>query len=82
MKFSRSLKKEDNKLIAYKGKCNSNEYSNKNKKGILFLGNISGRYINFTIKKLKWYCERPMQYDITSVTLNLTLQNPFRLTVK
>ena len=45
------FKKEDNKLIAYQGKCNSNECSNKNKNGISFVGNISGRYINFVIEE-------------------------------
>ena len=38
------FKKEDDKLIAYQGKCNSNECSNNNKKGISFIGNKSGRY--------------------------------------
>jgi hypothetical protein len=47
----KEFKKEDNKLIAYQGKCNSNECSNKNKKGISFVGNISGRYINFIIEE-------------------------------
>ncbi|OYX83789.1 MAG: hypothetical protein B7Y83_10325 [Flavobacteriales bacterium 32-34-25] len=45
------FKKEDKKLIAYKGKCNSNKCSNKNKNGISFVGNISGRYINFIIEE-------------------------------
>lgn len=45
------FKKEDNKLIAYRGKCNSNECPNKNKNGISFIGNISGRYINFIIEE-------------------------------
>jgi hypothetical protein len=47
----KEFKKEDDKLIAYKGKCNSNECSNKNKNGISFVGNISGRYINFIIEQ-------------------------------
>ena len=47
----KEFKKEDNKLIAYQGKCNSNECSNKNKNGISFVGNISGRYINFVIEE-------------------------------
>ena len=47
----KEFKKEDNKLIAYQGKCNSNECSNKNKNGISFIGNKSGRYINFIIEE-------------------------------
>lgn len=47
----KEFKKEDNKLIAYQGKCNSNECSNNNKNGISFVGNISGRYINFIIEE-------------------------------
>lgn len=47
----KEFKKEDKKLIAYKGKCNSNECSNKNKNGISFIGNKSGRYINFIIEE-------------------------------
>ena len=42
---------EDNKLIPYEGKCKSDECSNKNKKGIAFVGNKSGRYINFIIEE-------------------------------
>ena len=45
------FKKEDNKLIDYQGKCNSNECSNKNKNGFSFVGNKSGRYINFIIEE-------------------------------
>ena len=45
------FKKEDNKLIAYQGKCNSDECTNKNKNGISFVGNKSGRYINFVIEE-------------------------------
>jgi hypothetical protein len=47
----KEFKKEDNKLIAYQGKCNSSECSNKNKNGISFVGNKSGRYINFIIEE-------------------------------
>lgn len=47
----KEFKKEDNKLIDYQGKCNSNECSNKNKNGFSFVGNISGRYINFIIEE-------------------------------
>jgi hypothetical protein len=47
----KEFKKEDNKLIAYHGKCNSNECSNKNKNGFSFVGSISGRYINFIIEE-------------------------------
>ena len=47
----KEFKKEDNKLIAYQVKCNSTECSNKNKKGISFVGNGSGRYINFIIEE-------------------------------
>jgi len=47
----KEFKKEDNKLIAYQGKCNSNECSNKNKNGFSFVGNKSGRYINFIIEE-------------------------------
>lgn len=47
----KEFKKEDNKLIAYQGKCNSTECSNKNKNGFSFVGNISGRYINFIIEE-------------------------------
>ena len=45
------FQKEDNKLIPYEGKCNSDECTNKNKKGIAFVGNKSGRYINFIIEE-------------------------------
>jgi hypothetical protein len=45
------FKKEDNKLIPYEGKCNSDDCTNKNKKGIAFVGNKSGRYINFIIEE-------------------------------
>ena len=47
----KDFQKEDNKLIPYKGKCNSGECTNKNKKGIAFVGNKSGRYINFIIEE-------------------------------
>ena len=47
----KKFKKEDNKLIAYQVKCNSTECSNKNKKDISFVGNGSGRYINFIIEE-------------------------------
>ena len=46
----KDFQKEDNKLIPYEGKCKSDECSNKNKKGIAFVGNKSGRYINFIIE--------------------------------
>jgi hypothetical protein len=42
---------EDDLLIPYEGKCNSNECSNRNKKGISFVGNKSGRYINFIFEE-------------------------------
>jgi hypothetical protein len=45
------FKKEDNKLIAYQGKCNSKECSNTNKNGFCFMGNKSGRYINFIVEE-------------------------------
>lgn len=45
------FQKEDSKLIPYEGKCNSGECTNKNKKGIAFVGNKSGRYINFIIEE-------------------------------
>ena len=45
------FQKEDNKLIPYEGKCNSDKCTNKNKKGIAFVGNKSGRYINFIIEQ-------------------------------
>jgi len=47
----REFKTKDNKLIAYHGKCNSNECINNNKTGVCFVGNISGRYINFIIEE-------------------------------
>ena len=47
----KEFKKEDNKLIVYEGKCNSVECTNKNKNGISFIGNKSGRYINFIIEE-------------------------------
>ena len=47
----KDFQKEDNKLIPYEGKCKSDECSNKNKKGIAFVGNKSGRYINFIIEE-------------------------------
>ncbi len=43
------FQKEDNKLIAYQGKCNYKECSNTNKNGFCFMGNKSGRYINFIV---------------------------------
>jgi hypothetical protein len=45
------FQKEDSKLIPYEGKCNSGECTNKNKKGIAFVGNKSNRYINFIIEE-------------------------------
>ena len=45
------FQKEDSKLIAYKGKCISEECSNNNKTGISFIGNKTGRYINFIIEE-------------------------------
>ena len=45
------FQKEDNKLIPYEGKCNSDKCTNKNKRGIAFVGNKSGRYINFIIEQ-------------------------------
>jgi len=47
----KDFQKEDNKLIPYEGKCNSDKCTNKNKKGIAFVGNKSGRYINFIIEE-------------------------------
>ena len=47
----KEFKKDDNKLIAYQGKCNSDECTNKNKNGFSFVGNKSGRYINFIIEE-------------------------------
>ena len=47
----KDFQKEDNKLIPYEGKCNSDKCSNKNKKGIAFVGNKSRRYINFIIEQ-------------------------------
>ena len=47
----KDFQKEDNKLIPYEGICNSDECTNKNKKGIAFVGNKSGRYINFIIEE-------------------------------
>lgn len=47
----KDFQKEDNKLIPYEGKCNSDKCTNKNKKGIAFVGNKSGRYINFIIEQ-------------------------------
>ena len=43
------FKKEDSKLIPYKGKCISEECSNKNMNGISFVGNNSGRFINLIV---------------------------------
>ena len=45
------FQKEDNKLIPYEGKCNSDKCTNKNKRGIAFVGNKSGRYIDFIIEQ-------------------------------
>ena len=47
----KDFQKEDHKLIPYVGKCNSHECTNKNKKGIAFVGNKSGRCINFIIEE-------------------------------
>ena len=47
----KEFQKKDNKLLAYEGKCNSDECINKNKKGIAFVGNKSGRSINFIIEE-------------------------------
>ena len=47
----KEFKTKDNKLLTYQGKCNSNECPNKNKNGISFIGNKSGRYINFIIEE-------------------------------
>jgi len=44
------FKKQDNHLIPYEGKCNSNECPNKNKSGVAFVGNNSGNYINLIIE--------------------------------
>lgn len=49
--FFKEFQMKDNKLIAYEGKCNLEECTNKNKKGIAFVGNKSGRYINFIIEE-------------------------------
>ncbi len=45
------FKKVDSKLIAHEGKCNSAECGNKNKRGFCFIGNNSGRYINFIVEE-------------------------------
>ena len=47
----KEFQREDNNLIPYEGKCNSDECSNKNKSGVAFVGNKSGRYINFIIEE-------------------------------
>jgi hypothetical protein len=47
----KDFQKEDNKLIPYEGICNSDKCTNKNKRGIAFAGNKSGRYINFIIEE-------------------------------
>jgi hypothetical protein len=41
--------KEDDFLISHQGQCNANECKNFNKNGYSFIGNKSGRYINFII---------------------------------
>ena len=43
------FKKEDDYLIYQKGNCNSGECHNFNKSGFSFIGNKSGRFINFII---------------------------------
>jgi hypothetical protein len=43
------FKKEDDYLIYQKGNCNASECNNFNKSGFSFIGNKSGRYINFII---------------------------------
>ena len=43
------FKIEDDYLIYQKGNCNSSECNNFNKSGFSFIGNKSGRYINFII---------------------------------
>ena len=43
--------KEDTRLFPYIGKCNSDECSNTNKKGVAFIGNISGRYLNLILEQ-------------------------------
>lgn len=45
------FKSADAHLIHHDGQCNSEECSNKNKKGCVFVGNQSGRYINFIIEQ-------------------------------
>ena len=40
----------DNELIAIKGKCHSKICENKNKKGVSFIGNVSGLYIDLIIE--------------------------------
>lgn len=44
------FKTEDDFLIPYEGKCNSEGCSNKSKNGVAFVGNISGRYLNLIIE--------------------------------
>lgn len=45
------FKNEDNILIPYEGKCQSEECVNKNKYGIAFVGNKSKRYLNLLIEE-------------------------------
>lgn len=42
---------EDDKLIPYEGKCNSEECPNKSSKGVSFVGNKSERYLNLIIEQ-------------------------------
>ena len=44
------FKKEDDFLNSHKGNCNSDGCKNFNKKGYSFIGNKSGRYVNFLIE--------------------------------
>lgn len=43
------FKKEDDFLISHKGNCNGKECDKYNKNGYSFIGNKSGRYVNFLI---------------------------------
>lgn len=46
-----NFKSEDSKLLAYDGSCRSLICLNTNQKGVLFVGNNSGRYLNLLIEE-------------------------------
>jgi hypothetical protein len=77
------FKNEDTRLFPYGGICNSTECFNTNKKGVAFIGNISGRYLNLILEQNEDGSVYDI-YDCSSFCTNEKIidENKFELSIK